>query len=198
MAGAALASEHLLRLFDTIESRADTIGAYVKRGLAANQHVVLFAKSAHWKAADKRLSSGRRCVGSAFAAGRLTVLDAHETLDEITKQGLPDRARFSACIARAIPQNRRPQKCGVRVYGEIVDLLAEELNFAGVISLEKLWNDQLKTRRFTLMCGYSSAHFGNPLARSALRAICRCHSRIERAEDDSLGSFLIAESQRRG
>ena len=193
----ALPTEHVLQLFDTIESRVESVCAFVKRGLAAKDDVVLFAKTQHWNAVDDRLDAGGQRIGSAIAAGRLTVLDARETLDEITKQGTPDRVRFSAFVARAIPANHRPQKCGVRVYGEMVDLLAEELNFAGVISLENLWNDLLKSRSFMLMCGYSSAHFGNPVASPALRTICKCHSRIERGDDDSLGSFLIADSQRR-
>jgi len=189
-------SEHLLHLFDTIESRATGVAAFVGAGLAAGDDVVLFATSDHWKAIDERLQLSGGHVASAIARGRLTVLDAHETLDDLTKRGAIDPALFSTRVALAIPENPPSQNRGVRVYGELVDLLAEEGNLTGAVALERLWNDHLSSRSFTLMCGYSSTHFGHPLTRSALHEICACHSRIDTADDDPLGSFLIAHSRR--
>jgi hypothetical protein len=98
--------------------------------LADGEDVVLFATSEHWKAVDERLNSTECRVGSEIAKRRLTVVDARDSLDAIMKQGLPDRVLFSECIARAFPENRGPKKRPVRVYGELVDLLAEEGNFS--------------------------------------------------------------------
>jgi hypothetical protein len=180
-----------------MEARADGLSVFVNRGLAAGEEVVLFATSEHWKAVDERLHSIGHRVGSAIAERQLTVMDARETLDAIMKGGLPDRALFSACIARVVPENRGPQAPPIRVYGELVDLLAEQGNLTATIALENLWNDRLSSKSFTLLCGYSSTHFCGPLAGSALSDICKCHSGIENAADDSLASFLIAGSERR-
>jgi hypothetical protein len=121
------------------------------------------------------------------------VFDAHETLGGIMTRGLPDRARFSARIGSVVLE--RCSHGRVRAYGELVDVLAEEGNFAAAIALERLWNDLLAERPFALMCGYCSTHFGNALASSALAEICACHSRVDTAPDDFLGTFLIAESR---
>jgi MEDS: MEthanogen/methylotroph, DcmR Sensory domain len=192
-----LSAKHVLQLFDTIESRATSLSAFVNRGLADGEDVVLVATSEHWKAVEERLNSTECRVGSAIAERRLTVVDARDSLDAIMKQGLPDRLLFSECVARAFPENRGPQRRPVRVYGELVDLLAEEGNFSAAIALEKLWNDLLNSWSFMLLCGYSSAHFCGPRVGSALRDVCGCHSLIENDEDNSLASFLIRESERR-
>ena len=175
-------AEHLLQLFDTIEARAESLSAFVNQCLADDEDVVLFATADHWKAVDERLYLTGRRIGSAIADGRLMVVDACETLDEIMRRGEPDPVQFSACVARALPENGGSHSRGMRVYGELVDLLAEEGNFAAAIALEGLWNDLLNARRFTLMCGYCSAHFATPGAGSALRDICGCHhgSRVPR------------------
>jgi hypothetical protein len=189
--------DHVVQLFDSAESRTTRLAAFVRQGLAAGESVVLFARSDVWKTVEGFLYSRGQCVGTAIARGQLAVFDAHETLDDLMKRGRPDRSRFSVCMARAIRDTRASRKTDLRVYGALVDVLAEEGNFTAALALEKLWNELLSSRVFTLMCGYSSVHFGNHLAGPALREICSCHSRIvESGEDDSLGSFLIADSRR--
>ncbi|HKT80075.1 MAG TPA: MEDS domain-containing protein [Vicinamibacterales bacterium] len=188
---------HFLQLFDTIESRADNVGAFVEGSLAAGGKVVVLATPEHWKAVDERLSLWGCDVDSAIADRRLTMVDARRALESILRRGQPDPMRFSAWAARAVPPPGGSVVRRIFVYGELVDLLAEEANFAAAVTLERLWSDLLKSRPFTLMCGYCSAHFSNPRAGSALREICACHSRNETASDDALGSFLITSSRRR-
>jgi hypothetical protein len=190
--------QHVLHLFDTIESRATSVAGFVSEGLAAGEQVLVYATGDHWKAVDERLSAAGGRLDRAIARDQLTVIDAHKALVSVMKRGLPDRALFSKYVAREIPGNVPGRTPGVRVYGELVDLLAEQGYYRAATALEHLWNELLASRRLSLMCGYSSVHFGNPLVRSALREICACHSRIVTDEDDPLGSFLIAASHHSG
>jgi hypothetical protein len=62
------------------------------------------------------------------------------------------------------------------VYGEIVELLAAREDFAGAVALEELWNGLARRYPFTLLCGYSAAHFADPTRAGALEAICATHT----------------------
>jgi hypothetical protein len=74
----------------------------------------------------------------------------------------------------------------------MVDLLAEEGNFHGAEQLEALWNELGTQYSFTLLCGYSAAHFAAPNAGNALDSICRAHSHVRTDVADPLGTWLIA------
>jgi hypothetical protein len=54
-----------------------------------------------------------------------------------------------------------------------------------------LWNDLRARTPFTLFCGYSSEHFGDPLTAGSLRSICRSHCHAISHPNDILGSFLL-------
>jgi hypothetical protein len=48
---------------------------------------------------------------------------------------------------------------------------------------------------FTLFCGYSAVHFGDPRSAAALQAICRAHTHVRASSDDDLGAFLMSEAR---
>jgi hypothetical protein len=79
----------------------------------------------------------------------------------------------------------------VRIYGELVEILAEEANFSGAEEFEDLWNRLGIVVPCTLLCGYSSAHFAAPAAGAALQHICRRHTRVHQSRSDMLGNWLL-------
>ena len=81
---------------------------------------------------------------------------------------------------------------GLRIYGEIVELFAEEGNFEQACELEDYWNHLQEKHRFTLLCGYSAAHFADPRNRHHLREVCGRHSAVKSHSADSLGTWLTS------
>ena len=128
-------------------------------------------------------------VDELVAAGRLVVLDAPTTLAGFMVNGEPDREEVSArgrrrssagCAARS--------SAGLTAYGEMVDILAAQGNFIAAEHLETLWNTLSTECSFRLLCGYSSAHFGDERTRTHLDRICAQHTDIRlRAQTDLLG-----------
>ena len=59
-------------------------------------------------------------------------------------------------------------------------------------SLERLWNELSEREPFTLLCGYSAAHFIDAHALPALHAICGAHTRVQKHTSDLLGNWLIS------
>ena len=79
----------------------------------------------------------------------------------------------------------------MRAYGELVDLLAAQGDFANVVRLEAFWNELLLTDPIDLLCGYASTNLGNPRNTKALAQICTAHSHLRFRPDDELGSYLL-------
>ena len=106
------------------------------------------------------------------------------------RNGAPDAERFDArvgALVRRLVGRGRP----LRVYGEMVDILAARGDFRLAQELEALWNTFGEHTRFTLFCGYSAINFGDPRSLEALRLICRAHSHVRSEPGDPLATFLL-------
>lgn len=83
----------------------------------------------------------------------------------------------------------------LRIYGEMVDLLAAQGDFRGAHAIELLWNHLAAECSFTLLCGYSAVHFGHPRSSTALELICRAHTRVDTGPADHLTGFLVHKAE---
>ena len=88
--------------------------------------------------------------------------------------GAPCRGLFEEVIGKTVRQLCATE-IGLRVYWDLVDVLAADGNFHGAHELEKIWSDLTEREPVTVLCGYSIATFANPDARDTLRWICRSH-----------------------
>jgi DcmR-like sensory protein len=185
-----IASRHVVHLFDTKKSLAQSVSGFVGEGLSSGSTVLVVARTRHWKMTARRLKRLGFDVNMALHQGRLHVSRADKLMSEFMRNGLPVEHLFEASVGQLI--GRLAGGRDLRVYGEMVDLLAEERNFAGALQLEQLWNDLGTRQSFTLLCGYAAAHFSDPEAAGQLAAICGQHSEVSTGSDDTLGSWVVA------
>jgi hypothetical protein len=182
------ATDHLLHLFDDEASRAETVSAFMREGLAVGDRVLVVATPEHWDAIAARLDE--RDLDAAVRDGRLTLRDAAATLRTLMHRGVPDPKRFDAAVG-ALVRQLASAGTPLRVYGEMVDVLAVQGDFDAARDLEALWNQLGGRTPFVLLCGYAAVSFGDPQSAHALRAICSAHSHVISSADDVLGSFLL-------
>ena len=181
-------TEHLLQLFDSESSRADAVAEFVRDGLAAGDALLLVVAPEHWKRIAAQLPGAE--IDAAIADGRLTVREAAATLRAFMHRGVPDAERFEASVGTLVRHvSSRGRR--LRVYGEMVDVLATEGDFDAAGELETLWNQLAARHPFTLLCGYSAVSFGDPRSARALRDLCSAHSHVLSSPEDMLGSFLL-------
>jgi hypothetical protein len=189
-------SGHIVQLFDTQESLANAVSAFLNEGWQRGEHLLVAAKPAHWARTSERLEQRGCPVAKGIKDGGLIVLDAATTLAKITRFGVADRQLFldhiGALVGRLVAESK-----GVRIYGEMVELLAEEGDLHGAQLLERLWNELSERQPFTLLCGYNAAHFADTNALPALHAICGAHTRVQQHTSDVLGNWLISREQPR-
>jgi len=184
-----VSSEHIVQFFDSDESRARNVAAFLAEGFAAGERLLVVARPANVTAIFKQLEVLGVPVAAAVESGMLLAKDAEETLRRLTYQGMPDAALFDARVgeeARALASQGR-----IRAYGEMVDILARRGEVDAAIKLEGLWNDLAERVSLFLMCGYSAAHFVSTSTHRALLDICRAHSGVHRDARDPLGDWLL-------
>jgi hypothetical protein len=189
------ASDHIVQLFDTADSLANVVSAFLNEGWLRGDHLLDVAKPHHWTRVAERLERRGCPVATATREGRLSVYDAATMLARISRYGVVDRQLFIEHVGSVVVRLATESPKGLRIYGEIVELLAEEGDLRSAQVLEAFWNELAEQQRFTLLCGYSAAHFADVTALRALHGICQAHTRVQKNTSDLLGNWLLQREQ---
>jgi hypothetical protein len=184
-------TEHLVQLFDTDESRVDGVADFLRQGLMRNEQMLVVMDEQRWNAVAMRLSALGRPVDEAVRFGHLIVRNAKQMLNKFMVGDKPHPQLFSASVGTLVSGLAASGK-PLRIYGEMVDVLAGRGQYAAACETEELWNELGRRRRFTLLCGYLAGHFGDPRNAGDLLRICTAHSRVRSDPEDVLGSFLMS------
>lgn len=179
-------NEHIVQLFDAPRSLADAASHFLIEGRARGDRLLVMARASHWQLIQAYLE--RRGMSVDDPSQRLTVVDARTLRLRLMRRGVLDPSRMEDTLGPMIGELAASP--GLRVYGEIVELFAEEGDFEQACALEDYWNYLQGKHRFTLLCGYSAAHFADPGNSQQLREICGRHSCVRSQSSDSLGSWL--------
>lgn len=190
----AAESEHLVQLFDGTDTRCCTAARFLLDGFKRGESLLVAATRTNWTLIASELQRRGCAVPPAIGEGQLTVVDAHETLAAFMEGPAPDRLRFHRIVGSVVRRLAGYNR-GLRVYGEMVDVLAEQGNLNAAEALEQLWNDLAREHAFTLLCGYASARFADASGAAALGAICGCHTQVLTSPLDELGAFLLAQPE---
>ena len=190
----ATALPHSVQLFDSPDSAAAALAAFVKDGLVAGERILLVTRLENWNRAAVELARDQVPLSDAIQSGRLTVCDSAHTLEALLDDGMPSSERFDRAVGSLVA--RLADGAPLRAYGDMVDLLAAEGGFAAAARLEQLWNDLRQRIPFTLFCGYSSAHFADADTSDSLRRIRHLHSHEACAPDDFMANQLMETAGR--
>jgi hypothetical protein len=183
-----------VQLFDTPDSLANVVSAFLNEGWNRGDHLLVVAKPGHWTRMSERLGRRGCPVAQASGEGRLTVLDAAVTLTRISRFGNVDPHLFLDHVGALAGRLAAEAIGSLRIYSELVELLAEEGDLRGAQLLERRFNELDVRRPFTLLCGYSAAHFRESHNEAALHAICSAHTRVQTNTSDLLGNWLIGRT----
>ena len=189
---AGASSEHIVQFFDSDESRAEIVADYLAEGYRRGEPLIVVARPSNWTAIVDHLQAQRVPVQKLIARDTLLLKDAHDTLRQLSRNGVPDAGAFEALVSPVVLWMSRLGR--VRAYGEMVDILAQRSDMRDVLRLEHFWNDLAGRMPLTLMCGYSAAHFVATSTHAALRHICSAHTEVHRSTSDPLASWLLASA----
>ncbi len=174
-------SEHFVQFYETDEFLLYSASDYIATALCSGDATVVVATGPHREGVEERLQASGLDLAAARADGQYVSLDADETLSRFMVAGEPDPGRFveliGSIISRATEGGRQ-----VRVFGEMVALLADEGNHTAVVRLEELWNGLQKIHSFSLFCAYPMDHFSREAPAQLLGDVCAEHSSVIPAE----------------
>ena len=191
-----VSSDHVVQFFDSDESRAVCVATFLAEGYRAGDRLLVVARPSNWAAIAAHLATMDVPVQQAILESRLVVKDADDTLRRLSRNGSPDAALFEEVVGRAV-QSLLDAGGRLRIYGEMVDMLAQRGELPDAIKLETLWNDLGERTSYSLMCGYSAAHFVSSSTHRAMRDICGAHSCVHRHAQDLLASWLLTAAHNR-
>ena len=186
-----IASEHILQLFDGPDSLGEGVAGFFHDGIVAGDHCLMVARPLHAMSVAEGLDRRNCPAAPMIESGHFTVLDAGTTLRQFMWNGSPDAQRFEQSVGDLVRSLSAAAGGRLSIYGEMVDVLAEEGNFHGAGELEALWNRLAQQVSFRLLCGYASAHFAAPNGRASLIEVCGHHQRVRQNDTDMLANWLI-------
>jgi hypothetical protein len=181
---------HVVQLFDTVDSRAETLASFVRTGLLQGEKVLVVSTREHWNPARERLEESGLDVAGAGLGGQLIYLDADALIVEVCDDTGLNRDRFRTMVGSRVRQLTEDGS-RLRVYGELVDCLASAGRHRVAESMEQEWNRLRTDVPFSLLCAYGSHHFSGEDSVDALRAICRSHSEALANPRDKRSVFLL-------
>jgi signal transduction histidine kinase len=170
---------HVVQFYDDETFLFETVALFLRSGLEVGEAALMIARPRHLDGILQAL--GRATYESAADSNRLVLIDAEALLarltvgDELVESFLTDAlARVFASFA-ATPRAHP----GIRVFGEMVDLLWERGQPAAAIRLEELWCDIVSRHpQLSVVCSYSMRDFYKSDATSGFGDVCRLHTHV--------------------
>ena len=190
MAGTS-APEHVGQLFDEPASLGRSAAAFLLDNATPDTTLLIVAKPAHWRVIADELERCGYPLESRMLDGRLYVLDSTSTVLRLLTDGAPDSARFDSVIGSFVGELASESPGGLRIFGDMVDVLADRGNLRDACIFEGWWNRLARSVPFSLFCGYSSMNLAGPGTVNMRRAICHLHTRMATDALDPLGTFLV-------
>jgi hypothetical protein len=167
---------HIVQFFRSDDEYVRAAGYFLREGLMAGETCMAVATAEHHRKLDRHLREADMDPQLLSAEYRYVPLQAEQLLPTFfdARAGI-DQQRFHRQFNLLISQaSSRGQP--VRIFGEMVSLLAEQGCPALAIQLEELWNELSRQHHFSLFCSYKVSPFTeNPRYRKLLHSI---HSHV--------------------
>lgn len=167
--------EHLMQCFEEDTALVEAVGMFTYGALARGDAGIVVSTEEHRAKVNEYLAGRGLDPATLQRAGRYISLDAEETLERICDGNTPNTQKFFEVIGQLISRaaNSWP---GVRVFGEMVNLLWLQGKYEEALELERLWNRLAKVYPFALFCAYSREAFGE--GGECFSHVCEEHSMV--------------------
>ena len=170
--------EHVVRRYEHDTFLVDAVAGFIAAAMLRREAGVIVATPAHQAAIDSRLRAAGLDLDLLRRTEQLIIHDAGALLSEFMLDGLPDPSRFRTTVGVLVAKATRGETRRVRVFGEMVDLLAAAGNVPAALRLEELWADLQLSQPFALFCAYPMSRFAGAAGGMTLEGVCTRHGGV--------------------
>ncbi|MET0498602.1 MAG: MEDS domain-containing protein [Steroidobacteraceae bacterium] len=170
-----LAADHFVQFFDADGQLVDAVSRFVDVGIRSGDVCVVIATPEHRKRLAFNLSARGLNVAKLESAYQYIAVDAAALLGQFFCDGLLNRCRFHDRVGLLLRQASSSGK-PVRIFGEMVALVADGQSAGVMLELEELWNELGRFHDFVLFCGYPSSSFDETHTNGSVDRVCALHS----------------------
>jgi len=173
------AAAHSVQFYEDDATLIDVVADFIGTGLSSGDTAIVLATPSHRSGVEERLREWGLDLDAAVAGGRYTAPDVAEALSRFMVDGTPNAERYAATVSAI--QTDLCQTRPVRLFGEMVGLLAAQGNSTAAVRLERLGNELPRRLPVSRLCAYHIGDFGTAAA-GALSDICSAHDVVIPAE----------------
>jgi hypothetical protein len=189
--------DHIVQLYQDQEFLNRAVCRFAAGAIANGEGVILVPTPAHWEAFRPRLEAEGVDVKAAQGRGQLSVVDADELLPQFMRDAMPDAPVFlglaADVIANAHGEGRYPK---VRWWGEMVNVLWEQGNVAGSMSLEDQFDRLAHHHEIAIFCSFVMDNFNSEVHTRMLPRLGQNHSHLIPVEDYARLERAVADALR--
>jgi hypothetical protein len=193
----AVAPNHIVQLYQDEKFLSRAVCRFAVSALAHGEGVILVPTSAHWEALRPRLEAEGVNIQAAQNSGQLTVIDADGLLPEFMRASMPDAPLFMGLAAEAIAQARGGDRfTKVRWWGEMVNVLWEQGNVAGSMSLEDQFHGLAREQNIAIFCSFLMDNFNGDVHARMIPRLGQNHTHLIPVEDYARLERAVADALR--
>jgi MEDS: MEthanogen/methylotroph, DcmR Sensory domain len=186
---------HAVRIYEDEQELVAHVAAYLAAGLAEGEPGLVVVTPSHRAALADELARLGHDPAALERDALFTAADAEGSLASFLEDSGPSPGRFHAVIGALlrVAGARRPGK-PVRIFGEMVDLLARRGRHDAALALEELWDGVVRRRGASLLCGYRLDLFDAHTQRRVLPGVYRAHEHVEPPADAARFDEAVAHA----
>ena len=170
---------HVVHFYDPHAFPSEHIAEYLFAGIVAGDSALIIATPEHTRDIFDSLLLRGADPQLLIHDGLLTALDTAAILPALQAHNLlTDTCVDEILLARLAAVRHNSLSGDVRVFAELVDLLAGAGDYALCLQLEAQWNRLLAAHSFALYCAYSTASFAHEHSAETVSAICTAQPEI--------------------
>lgn len=187
--------DHVVQTYQDAAFLVEALAEYTAAGLQLGDAVVAFVTAKNWKAVARLLEARGFALEEAMKRGQLRVLDAEQAVARVLRAGMPDWNAFQDVVGPVLAEARL-QYAGVRVLGDMVDLLWQKAEHEAATRLEGYLNDMARAHGFSLLCAYHLDALDADSYGGSLQCVCEAHTHLIPARDYARFNHAVSEASK--
>lgn len=169
--------DHFVQFYQNDQHFIESVSEYFTHCIRVGDTSIVVATASHHKKIDATIRKFGVDLDAARGAGKFYSYDADEMLSKFMKNGKADEKKFHRMVeevlSAAAGRNGR-----IRIFGEMVAILALDGNFDAALHLEEMWSTLHGQHSFSLFCAYPTSAFKTKKSVEALYKICDDHTKV--------------------